>query len=119
MPDAYLTRLGITEWSELYRNPSYDDLFGHELAPSLDGLERGVLTTFGAVAVDTGRFTGRSPQDKYIVEEESSQKNIWWAGPDSPGSNNKRLTVDTWNHLKDLALKTSVEQIVSMFVSLL
>ncbi len=105
MPDAYLTRLGITEWMELYRNPSYDELYAHELDSELDGLERGVLTKFGAVAVDTGRFTGRSPQDKYVVEEDASKDEIWWAGSDSPGSNNKRLSGEAWNHLKDLALK--------------
>ncbi len=105
MPDAYLKNLGITKWTELYRNPSYDELYEHELDPKLEGLERGVLTTFGAVAVDTGRFTGRSPQDKYVVVEETSKDDIWWAGPDTPGSNNKPISEETWYHLKDIALK--------------
>jgi phosphoenolpyruvate carboxykinase (ATP) len=97
--------VGITEWTELFRNPSYEELFEHELDPKLDGLERGVLTSFGAVAVDTGRFTGRSPQDKYIIEDNTSKDSIWWAGPDTPGSNNKRMTRDTWEQLKHLAQK--------------
>ena len=32
----------------------------------------------GAVMVDTGEYTGRSPKDKYIVREPSSEDNIWW-----------------------------------------
>ena len=34
----------------------------------------------GAMMVDTGVFTGRSPKDKYFVEEDSSKDNLWW-GP--------------------------------------
>jgi phosphoenolpyruvate carboxykinase (ATP) len=105
VPDAFMKAVGITEWTELFRNPSYEELFEHELDPKLDGLERGVLTSFGAVAVDTGRFTGRSPQDKYIIEDNTSKDSIWWAGPDTPGSNNKRMTRDTWEQLKHLAQK--------------
>ena len=38
----------------------------------------GVMTKGGALAVETGKFTGRSPHDKFIVEEETSKGNIWW-----------------------------------------
>ncbi|MTI08653.1 phosphoenolpyruvate carboxykinase [Curvivirga aplysinae] len=38
----------------------------------------GVMTKGGALAVETGKFTGRSPNDKFIVEEASSKDNIWW-----------------------------------------
>tara|TARA_B100000579_G_C22846086_1_gene864433 strand:- start:2353 stop:3960 length:1608 start_codon:yes stop_codon:yes gene_type:complete len=34
----------------------------------------------GVLMVDTGVFTGRSPKDKYFVEEETSKNNLWW-GP--------------------------------------
>ena len=40
----------------------------------------GVIGQNGALMVDTGIFTGRSPQDKYFVEEETSNDNLWW-GP--------------------------------------
>ena len=42
--------------------------------------QEGTLGLNGAVMVDTGRYTGRSPKDKYFVDEESSNKNLWW-GP--------------------------------------
>ncbi|MDZ4858415.1 MAG: phosphoenolpyruvate carboxykinase (ATP) [Candidatus Hydrogenedentes bacterium] len=100
-----LRTVGITEWSELFHNPSYDVLFEHETDPNLEGHEAGVVTSFGAVAVDTGRFTGRSPLDKYIVEEASSRDTVWWATPDHPGSNNAPMTEKTWAHLKEIAVE--------------
>ncbi|NLF58344.1 MAG: phosphoenolpyruvate carboxykinase (ATP), partial [Candidatus Hydrogenedens sp.] len=87
-----LEKYGIASAEQIFYNLSYDELFQHETNPALEGLERGTVTSFGAVTVDTGRFTGRSPQDKYVVEEETSKDHVWWAGPDSPGSGNKRLS---------------------------
>lgn len=100
-----LERVGITSWEALYRNPSYDELFRHETDSRLQGLEHGVVTEFGCVAVDTGRFTGRSPKDKYFVEEATSKGNIWWAAPDHRGSDNKALPQESWEHLRELAVE--------------
>lgn len=99
-----LENLGITAWEEIRRNPSYQELFEAETDPSLDGYERGVVTSLGAVAVDTGRFTGRSPRAKYFVEEPSSKDHIWWAGPNK-GSDNKPISETVWNVLKSLAIE--------------
>ena len=44
----------------------------------LEGFEKGTLTTTGAVAVDTGIFTGRSPKDKYIVLDDTTKDTVWW-----------------------------------------
>ena len=100
-----LDKVGITGWTELHRNLSYDDLFEHETDPALEGLERGVVTSSGCVAVDTGRFTGRSPKAKFFVDEPSSRDNIWWAGEGRRGSDNKPISVGVWEHLKGLSLK--------------
>ena len=35
-------------------------------------------TTTGAIAVDTGEFTGRSPKDKFIVKDAITEKDVWW-----------------------------------------
>jgi phosphoenolpyruvate carboxykinase (ATP) len=45
-----------------------------------DALARGDgrLVEGGPLAVDTGRFTGRSPQDKFVVREPGSEARIWW-----------------------------------------
>ncbi len=45
----------------------------------------------GALVVDSGRKTGRSPKDKRIVEEPSSVNDIWW------GEVNVKLDEDTYN----------------------
>jgi phosphoenolpyruvate carboxykinase (ATP) len=45
---------------------------------------QGVLTDCGALACDTGRFTGRSPKDKYIVADDYTQNTIWWGDVNHP-----------------------------------
>lgn len=100
-----LERVGITTWEALYRNLSYDELFRHETDDRLHGLEHGVVTEFGCVAVDTGRFTGRSAKDKYFVEEPTSKGNIWWAAPEHRGSDNKPISQEAWDHLRELAIE--------------
>ncbi len=94
-----LTSYGLEDLQEVYYNLSYDELFAHETDPSLEGFEKGVVTDTGAVSVDTGIFTGRSPKDKFIVEEETSKDNIWWKNPDRKASDNKPVTEETWDHL--------------------
>ncbi len=38
----------------------------------------GVLTDTGALMCDTGQFTGRSPKDRFIVEDEKTKESVWW-----------------------------------------
>lgn len=44
----------------------------------------GTVTEGGAVCVETGKYTGRSPNDKFIVEEPSSKSDIWWGAVNRP-----------------------------------
>ncbi|MGE7119107.1 phosphoenolpyruvate carboxykinase (ATP) [Peribacillus sp. NPDC046944] len=44
----------------------------------------GVLTSTGAVKAETGKYTGRSPKDKYIVEEASVKDKIDWGPVNQP-----------------------------------
>ena len=57
-----LSLYGISAVSEIVYNPGYDQLFEEETRDDLQALERGTITDSGAVAVDTGAFTGRSPK---------------------------------------------------------
>jgi len=98
-----LENVGITEAEEIFYNLSYDELFQHETSESLEGWEKGFVTEFGALSVDTGKFTGRSPKDKYIVEEDVSKDNVWWATGKPGGSDNKKMSEETWAHLKKIA----------------
>ena len=100
-----LFNYGIGEVEEIYYNPSYDLLYQHETEPSLKGYEKGYLTSLGAINVDTGIFTGRSPKDKYIVKESNSQSNVWWKEEGKNSSDNKPLSQETWNYLKEISAK--------------
>ena len=96
-----LEQYGIKGVEQVYYNLSYEELFQHEMDPSLEGFERGKLSNLGAVNVDTGVFTGRSPKDKYIVMDSISENTVWWS---TIGKNdNKPVSVDVWNHLKEVA----------------
>jgi phosphoenolpyruvate carboxykinase (ATP) len=102
---AELESYGITDIEEIYHNLSYEELFEHEMNPELEGYERGYLTDTGAVAVDTGIFTGRSPKDKHIVDEETSRDNIWWKNPERKASDNKPVTEENWKKIYAIGVK--------------
>ena len=36
------------------------------------------LTSTNAISINTGKFTGRSPEDRFIVEDENTKEHIWW-----------------------------------------
>jgi len=95
-----LTQYGINDVQEVIYNPSYDLLFEEETKAGLDGYEKGVITESGAVSVDTGIFTGRSPKDKYIVRDDTTRDTVWWS--DQGKNDNKPMSTETWTQLKGL-----------------
>lgn len=98
-----LKNAGIENAESVYYNLSYDELFDHETKNDLVGFEKGFVTDTGAVAVDTGIFTGRSPKDKYIVKENENENNVWWANTQRKSSDNKPISEDVWNHLTHIS----------------
>ncbi|MCL4875173.1 MAG: phosphoenolpyruvate carboxykinase (ATP) [Anaerolineae bacterium] len=60
-----------------------------------------ILTADGALRVRTGQYTGRSPKDKFIVEEPGSKDTIWWGSVNTPISEAifERLHHKITNHL--------------------
>ncbi|CAH8191041.1 phosphoenolpyruvate carboxykinase (ATP) [Vibrio aestuarianus] len=96
-----LTQHGLKNVTEVLRNPSYEQLFEEETRPELEGYEKGIVTELGAVAVDTGIFTGRSPKDKFIVKDDTTRENMWWTS-DTVKNDNKPITQEIWNELKEL-----------------
>jgi phosphoenolpyruvate carboxykinase (ATP) len=50
---------------------------------------QGQLTDQGALAIDTGEFTGRSPKDKFTVKDEVTAKSVWWNNFNIPFSAEK------------------------------
>lgn len=95
-----LAALGIVDTTEVVYNPDYDTLFQEETRPDLDGFVRGTLTQSGAIAVDTGIFTGRSPKDKYIVRDDTTRDTLWWNDQGTGKNDNQPLSQETWNALK-------------------
>ncbi|MDB1122506.1 phosphoenolpyruvate carboxykinase (ATP) [Vibrio algarum] len=96
-----LTQYGLTGVKEIVRNPSYDMLFEEETRSDLEGYEKGIVTELGAVAVDTGIFTGRSPKDKFIVMDDTTKENMWWTS-DQVKNDNKAISQEVWDELKVL-----------------
>ncbi|MFT6195493.1 MAG: phosphoenolpyruvate carboxykinase (ATP), partial [Cognaticolwellia sp.] len=91
---------GISNVAEIVYNPSYELLFAEETRSDLSGFDKGVVTELGAVSVDTGIFTGRSPKDKYIVRDDTTRDTVWWS--DQGKNDNKPMTQETWTSLKSL-----------------
>jgi phosphoenolpyruvate carboxykinase (ATP) len=69
----------IVPRGRVIHNPTTAQLYTHALASGDGRLAHG-----GALVVDTGRFTGRSPQDKFVVDEAGSRDRIWWGEVNRP-----------------------------------
>ncbi len=95
-----LEKYGILNVTEIIYNPSYDLLYDEALNESLEGYEKGQLSELGAVNVMTGEFTGRSPKDKYIVKDSVTENTVWW-NSEKATNDNKPISQDTWNALKE------------------
>ena len=104
MANLDLSKYGITGTVEVLHNPSYDVLFQEETKASLEGFEKGQVTELGAVNVMTGIYTGRSPKDKFIVKDATSENTVWWTSEEYK-NDNKPVTPEAWKVLKDLAVK--------------
>ena len=99
-----LKKLGFKDVKEIIYNPSFDELYNDELAPSLEGFEKGYLTELGAINVMTGKFTGRSPKDKYIVKDDVTEDTIWWTS-EKVKNDNKPISQNVWSDLKETVLE--------------
>ena len=104
MANLDLTKYGITGSTVIAHNPSYEELFKEETKAGLEGYEVGQVTELGAVNVMTGIFTGRSPKDKYIVDNDESHNNVWWTS-DEYKNDNHPMSEEVWAKVKDIAVK--------------
>ena len=99
--DLALDKMGFTDIGQVLRNLPVEAII-----ENIVNHQEGTLGLNGAVMVDTGRYTGRSPKDKYFVDEESSNKNLWW-GPvnakidESIFDDLYEQVVDYYNHSDD------------------
>jgi phosphoenolpyruvate carboxykinase (ATP) len=70
---ASLEALGLQGVSHAYWNLTPAELVEHAI---LNG--EGAITDTGALAADTGEFTGRSPKDKFVVFDDTTENSVWW-----------------------------------------
>ena len=97
-----LAQYGIQTSQEVLHNPSFETLYAEETAPGLSGYETGHITESGAIAVDTGIFTGRSPKDKYLVRDDTTRDTVWWS--DQGENDNNPIGSEVWGSLKKLVV---------------
>ncbi len=84
-----LDKQGFSTGATLFANLGTAQLVEHSLRNG-----EGQLTKDGALLVDTGKFTGRSVKDKYIVRDATTEESINW------GPINQPMTPDHWANLK-------------------
>ena len=104
MANLDLTQYGITGSTVIAHNPSYEKLYEEETKAGLEGFEVGQNTELGAVNVMTGIFTGRSPKDKYIVDDAQSHDKVWWT-TEGYKNDNHPMSEEVWAKVKGLAVK--------------
>ncbi|BAU56208.1 phosphoenolpyruvate carboxykinase (ATP) [Mucilaginibacter gotjawali] len=71
VPD--LSYFGLDQAKHIYYQLTPSELIEEALKRN-----EGVLTDNGALAIDTGEFTGRSPKDRFIVEDDLTRDTVWW-----------------------------------------
>ncbi len=62
------------------------NLPGEELQKITVSRGMGTETTNGTLVVNTGKFTGRSPQDRFIVQDDYTREKVWWGKINKPVS---------------------------------
>lgn len=86
--NASLQSIGLNNVGNTFWN-----LTPSELVEDIVVLGQGVLTDSGAIAIETGEFTGRSPQDRFIVCDSKTEDAVWW------GDINKKFETEKYNAL--------------------
>ena len=71
--DATVADLGLADVSAAYWNLTPAELIEKTIT---DG--EGILTDTKALAINTGKFTGRSPKDRFIVCDDKTKDTVWW-----------------------------------------
>jgi phosphoenolpyruvate carboxykinase (ATP) len=71
--NATLETIGLDRVANAYWNLSPAELVEDTIMQG-----QGLLTNTGALAIDTGEFTGRSPKDRFVVCDDLTENTVWW-----------------------------------------
>lgn len=104
MNSTDLSSYGITDVSEIIRNPSYKRLYQEETKDGLVGYEKVQPLNLGAVNVRTGAYSVCSPKDRFIVMDSTTKDIVWWTSKKFL-TDNRPLSIENWNALKTIATK--------------
>lgn len=91
---ASLKDLGFQDIKKAYWNLTPSELIEHSIKNG-----EGLLCDNGALAADTGKFTGRSPKDRFIVEDDITRDYVWW------GNINMKFDAGKFAQLKKKVIK--------------
>ena len=78
------SRYGLEKHGVRNVNQAFWNLGTAALVENAIRRREGLLAAGGALAVRTGQYTGRSPDDKFVVREPSTQDRIWWGPVNRP-----------------------------------
>jgi phosphoenolpyruvate carboxykinase (ATP) len=84
-----LSELGLSNLGTVYHNLSTPGLYEQAVRR-----REGWVAHLGPLVVRTGQYTGRSAEDKFIVQEPTSQDKIWW------GKQNKSISPEVFERLR-------------------
>lgn len=89
----------IIDQIKLNAGSVYENLKPEELVEKSVACGEGRVTDTGALAADTGKFTGRSPKDKFTVEDDLTRDTVWW------GDINQKFTGEKFDGLVNKIIK--------------
>ena len=78
-PAASLDTLGLKGYKTAYWNLGPEELVEHSITKGM-----GQLADSGALVINTGEFTGRSPEDRFIVQDSITKNKVHWGKVNKP-----------------------------------
>lgn len=104
------SQYGLTCKGVVHRNLTYDEIREHEEKQGTMGLMYSTWATNGTFSVDTGKFTGRSPKDKWTVAQTPSEEHIWW------GPVNRKMSAEAFDELLAKVQEFYEKEVDDMYV---
>ena len=83
-PAASLEAIGLSNYKTAYWNLTPEELVEHSIKKGM-----GVLAESGALVISTGKFTGRSPEDRFIVKDSVTANKVNWGNVNKPFDSRK------------------------------
>src|SRR5690625_3548911 len=97
--------IGLTNIKEELQNKGnfHENLSVPQLVEKVVSRKEGILSSTGAVTTETGKYTGRSPKDRFVVRDSVSNDKVDWGAVNQPidEASFEKLYKKVINHLKE------------------